>query len=67
MDIRRLENGTIQVKMSSDNEFKTLYHAFNFKNKEYILYTYDDKNEKRIIYDKEKIEKILEYIKGIDI
>ena len=67
MNIRRLEDDTIQVKMSYDNEFKTLYHAFDFKNKEYILYTYDEKNEKNIIYDKDKIEKILEYIKGIDI
>ena len=67
MEIRRLDNGILQIKRNNDNEFKTLYHSFNVKNKEYILYTYDDKQEKEIIYDKDKIKQILEYIKGINI
>lgn len=67
MEIIRDENGIIKVKINNDDEFRTLYHAVNVKNKEYLLYYLDNKGEKIYIYDKEKIRQILDFIKGIEL
>ena len=67
LEIIRDENGIIKVKINNDDEFRTLYHAVNVKNKEYLLYYLDNKGEKIYIYDKEKIRQILDFIKGIEL
>ena len=67
MENIRDENGIIKVKINNEDEFRTLYHSVNVKNKEYLLYYLDNKGEKTYIYDKEKIRQILDFIKGIEL
>lgn len=65
--LKRTKEGIIQIQYGINNHFKTLYHGYIEKTKQYLMWTLDKEGNKEFINNEEHLKEILQFIKDIEI